>query len=109
MRSKFGTAEIHRFIFRHSGPKNESLPNIDYISIPRASVVRSPNSRKEVSCKLLIISAYEQNTLPPMPDIGGCRNKIGPTVRVGPMSLRLFGEEFFVMPDGWADAFRELK
>ena len=44
-----------------------------------------------------------------MPDIGGCRNKIGPTVRVGPMSLRLFGEEFFVMPDGWADAFRELK
>ena len=47
----------------------------------------SPNSRKQTGRRWRSPLCL----LAPEADIGGCRNKIGPTVRVEPIILRLFG------------------
>ena len=47
----------------------------------------SPNSRKEILAR----GGQEAVMLAPGAEIGPWRNEIGPTKRVGPMGLRLFG------------------
>ncbi len=54
----------------------------------------SPNRRKRFERKLLIISTHSFERTAPGLDIGGRRITIGPTKRVGPMRLRLFGEKY---------------